>query len=149
MIFEASLWWHGPCLWASLLSPVRGRRRGGYTHCTIGLMLLKILIHRDEKQGMKKSEKDFGTEKLSFLWLSRVILFGGYLYEKRYIKRWRGNNCGKGTGNSVSTRRTLKPIAWLNEYNACKLTFYLVGYFSFGLCRWVCVIIVFLAYILL
>lgn len=35
----------------SFLSPVRGGRRGGYTHCTTGLVLLSIFNIRMKKKG--------------------------------------------------------------------------------------------------
>lgn len=45
------------------LSPVRGGRRGGYTHCTTGLVLLSIFNIRMKKKGVVM---DYGNEKLSY-----------------------------------------------------------------------------------
>lgn len=47
----------------SFLSPVRGGRRGGYTHCTTGLVLLSIFNIRMKKKGVVM---DYGNEKLSY-----------------------------------------------------------------------------------
>lgn len=66
----------------SFSSPVRGGRRGGYTHCTTGLVLLSIFNIRMKKKGMVM---DYGNEKLSYF----LIMYHGMLLavmEKRYKK---------------------------------------------------------------